>query len=130
MLRWRRRRGVRLRAAAGRCAAVLAALLASGCASIVGGQMQVVSVETPGCPGARCELINDKGRFHVESTPGTVTLNRSYNNLQVSCSRDGAAAHNGSAAPAARTAGAQSKFGRSNSCRSSNCGPQDVPRLL
>lgn len=61
-----------------------------GCASIVSGSQQSVSVDTPGCPGARCELSNDKGKFFVASTPGTVTLSRSYNNLQVTCSREGA----------------------------------------
>lgn len=40
-------------------------------------------------PGARCELVNDKGRFFVNATPGTVSLTRSYNNLQVTCTRDG-----------------------------------------
>ena len=60
------------------------------CASIVSGSRQVVSVDTPGCPGARCELSNDKGKFFVASTPGTVTLSRSYNNLQVTCIREGA----------------------------------------
>jgi membrane-associated protease RseP (regulator of RpoE activity) len=65
----------------------VAAVALSGCASIVSGQNQVVSVDTPGCPGARCELVNDKGRFYVASTPGTVTLTRSYNNLQVTCTR-------------------------------------------
>lgn len=59
-----------------------------GCASIVSGSSQVVSVDTPGCAGARCELSNDKGKFFVASTPGTVTLTRSYNNLQVVCNRN------------------------------------------
>lgn len=69
-----------------------AALLAlQGCASIVSGSSQAVSVDSPGCAGARCELSNDKGKYFVASTPGTVTLNRSYNNLQVTCSRDGVA---------------------------------------
>ena len=60
------------------------------CASIVSGTSQNVSVDTPGCAAARCELSNDKGKYFVPSTPGTVTVNRSYNNLQVSCSREGA----------------------------------------
>lgn len=82
---------------------LLLASMAGGCASIVGGQMQAVSVETPGCLGARCELVNDKGRFHVTSTPGTVTLIRSYNNLQVSCTRDGV--HSEIVSVASRTKG-------------------------
>lgn len=85
MQRWQRA------AAAVRAGATLAlAVLVTGCASIVSGQTQVVSVDTPGCPGARCELVNDKGRFFVGSTPGTVSLQRSYNNLQVTCTRAGA----------------------------------------
>lgn len=77
---------------AGRLGLAMAALLAlQGCASIVSGTTQVVSVDTPGCPGARCELSNDKGRYFVTTTPGTVTLGRSYNNLQVICTREGAA---------------------------------------
>ena len=59
-----------------------------GCASIVSGTAQTVSVDTPGCNGARCELSNDKGKYFVAATPGTVVVNRSYNNLQVVCTRD------------------------------------------
>ncbi len=66
---------------------VVAAWGLQGCASIVSGSTQVVSVDTPGCAGARCELSNDKGRYFVASTPGTVSLARSYNNLQVVCTR-------------------------------------------
>lgn len=58
-----------------------------GCASIVSGTMQSVSVETPGCESARCELSNDKGKWYVPSTPGSVTIGRSYSNLQVVCTR-------------------------------------------
>jgi hypothetical protein len=61
----------------------------SGCASIVEGQTQVVTFDTPGCPAARCEAANDKGRFVVNSTPGTVSLSRSYADLVVTCTREG-----------------------------------------
>lgn len=63
--------------------------LLQGCASIVSGQTQVLSVDTPGCLAARCELSNDKGKWFVSSTPGTVSVNRSYNNLQVLCRKGG-----------------------------------------
>lgn len=80
-------------ASSGRPPLWLAALalpwLLQGCASIVSGQTQVVSVQTPGCEAARCELSNDKGKWFVSSTPGTVSVNRSYNNLQVLCRKDG-----------------------------------------
>lgn len=79
---------------AGRCMAWVGLLVGlvglQGCASIVSGSSQTLSVDTPGCAGARCELSNDKGKYFVPSTPGTVTVNRSYNNLQVTCSREGA----------------------------------------
>lgn len=58
-----------------------------GCASIVSGHLQAVSVETPGCDAARCELSNDRGKWFVSSTPGSVTIERSYNNLQVVCTK-------------------------------------------
>lgn len=73
--------------------AVLAtASLASGCASIVGGHNQVVSVEAKHkgqqISGANCALVNPKGTFFV-TTPGTVTVQRSYDDLSVKCEKDG-----------------------------------------
>lgn len=66
--------------------------LASGCASIVGGTTQVVSVEThqsqSPVAGARCEMVNSKGTFHV-TTPGTAMVSRAYGDLVVRCDKDG-----------------------------------------
>ena len=66
-------------------------LLASGCASIVTGSNQVLSVETrynmQPAPGASCQLTNDKGTYFV-STPGTVTVKRSYGDLAVKCEKE------------------------------------------
>ena len=59
-----------------------------GCASIVSGQDQVVSVTSPNCPGAECKLVNSDGTFYVK-TPGTVSVNRDYDALKVSCQKDG-----------------------------------------
>ncbi len=68
------------------------ASLASGCASIVGGTGQVVSVETHQAErlveGARCEMANSKGTYYV-TTPGTVTISRAYGNLTVRCDKEG-----------------------------------------
>ncbi len=61
--------------------------LLNGCASIVNGQNQTLSVTTPGCPGASCELSNDKGKWFISSTPGSVTVNRGYADLFVKCSK-------------------------------------------
>lgn len=66
--------------------------LASGCASIVGGTTQVVSVETHNAEhaveGARCEMVNSKGTFYV-TTPGTATISRAYGDLLVRCEKEG-----------------------------------------
>jgi hypothetical protein len=70
-------------------AAVLS--LGSGCASIVNGQNQSVSVETrtPAGPvsGAQCKLSNNKGTWFLTS-PGSATVNRSYENLAVRCEKE------------------------------------------
>lgn len=65
---------------------------ATGCASIVSGTNQSVSVETRNkgvqVANANCKLTNDKGTWFV-ATPGTVTVNRSYNEMAVRCEKDG-----------------------------------------
>lgn len=70
----------------------VAATTLSGCASIVSGTTQVVSVETLSpegkVDGAKCKLENDKGVFYV-TTPGTVTVRRAYGDLNVTCDKQG-----------------------------------------
>jgi len=66
----------------------------TGCASIVGGANQPVSVETrmSGAPvtGATCKLSNDKGAWFV-TTPGSATVHRSAEDLAVRCEKEGQA---------------------------------------
>jgi hypothetical protein len=74
--------------------AILAAILCTGCASIVGGQNQSISVTTANSDGnnvdgAKCNLQNDKGSWYA-TTPGSVTVRRSYGDLLVTCKLDGA----------------------------------------
>ena len=59
----------------------------TSCASIVEGDDQVVSIETPSCPGASCKLINNQGTFYVNKTPGTVSINKSSSDLSIECSK-------------------------------------------
>jgi hypothetical protein len=73
----------------------LAAILAActGCASIVSGTNQSVSITTAGATGddvagAKCTLVNDKGSWYA-TTPSSVTVHRSYNELAVTCTLDG-----------------------------------------
>ncbi len=66
----------------------LAILVLPGCASIVTGHNQPVSLQTPDCEGASCTLTNSKGTWYVK-TPGTVTVHRAYGDLTIVCSKDG-----------------------------------------
>ena len=79
-----------------RTSACFGAMLAftglTGCASIVNGTNQVVSVETRATAGsvsgASCKLQNDKGVYYV-TTPGTVTVHRAYGDMLVTCDKAG-----------------------------------------
>jgi hypothetical protein len=69
-----------------------ALLLTTGCASIVDGSSQSLSVKTVSAggdlSGAQCELDNNKGTWFV-NTPGSVTVHRSYDRLNVTCKEPG-----------------------------------------
>jgi hypothetical protein len=69
----------------GACAVML---LASGCASIVNGSTEQISVTTDPVAGANCELKNSEGTWQV-TTPGTVEVNRARSDLNVTCTKDG-----------------------------------------
>ena len=73
-------------------AAMLAVASLSGCASIVNGVNQPISVETRlnGEPlvGAACKLSSNKGTWFV-NTPGSVTVHRGFQDLVVECTKSG-----------------------------------------
>jgi hypothetical protein len=75
----------------GVCLALVATV--SGCASIVSGTNQPLTVETryQGAPvsGATCKLVNDKGIWYV-TTPGSVIVHRSLAELKLTCEKAGA----------------------------------------
>jgi hypothetical protein len=66
--------------------------MVSGCASIVSGTNQPITVETRTqgnlLSGATCKLVNDKGVWYV-TTPGSVLVHRSLADLKLSCEKDG-----------------------------------------
>lgn len=67
--------------------------LSSGCASITGTTNQSVSVQTREqgggeLAGAACELTNSKGKWFV-TTPGSVMVHRSNDDMQVLCTKTG-----------------------------------------
>ena len=61
----------------------------TGCATILAGKSQTVTVAT-NPPGARCELLRE-GRVigTVENTPGAVTLVKTKHDIDVVCKKDG-----------------------------------------
>lgn len=59
--------------------------LITECASIVKGSDQVITIDTPNCPGATCRLTNNDGTYFINKTPGTVSINKSGSALTVSC---------------------------------------------
>lgn len=71
--------------------ACLIVCLTTGCASIVNGQNQSVTVTTRASgtevPGAKCTLTNDKGKWYT-ATPGSVVVRRSYGELAVNCTHE------------------------------------------
>lgn len=67
----------------------LIAIIFTGCASIVSGRTQSVSVNTDPIKGASCKLENNKGAWYIPATPGSVIINRSYENLSVECQKKG-----------------------------------------
>ncbi len=71
---------------------LLSVVFLSGCASIVSGANQSLSVDSLSkgtkVAQATCTLTNNKGTWFV-TTPGTVTVHRSYDDLSVKCEKDG-----------------------------------------
>lgn len=67
----------------------LFSMFLTGCASIVNGQNQSVSVSTTPVSGATCALENNKGKWYIPSTPGSVTIQRSYQDLAINCEKKG-----------------------------------------
>ena len=69
----------------------VAAVNLVGCASIVNGTNQSVSVETrngeSSLSGASCTLTNDKGKWFLTS-PGSMVVSRSYEDLSVKCEKE------------------------------------------
>jgi len=64
----------------------------SGCASIVSGVNQPLSVETrlngEAVAGAACRLSSNKGTWFV-TTPGSLTVHRGFQDLVVECTKNG-----------------------------------------
>jgi uncharacterized protein YceK len=60
----------------------------SGCATIVDGTTQSVSVSTAPAQGANCTLTNSQGTWYL-STPGSTVVHKTKTDLEISCSKEG-----------------------------------------
>jgi hypothetical protein len=74
-------------------AALLVGALLGGCASITGTRNQPISVRSS-CgagevSGATCRLSNDKGEWYVNSTPGSVTIQKAFGDVAIECQKAG-----------------------------------------
>lgn len=70
-------------------AAIAAAGLAlAGCATIIKGTTQSVSIDTPPVEGAHCTLVNSEGTWYITS-PGSVVVHKTKNDLNVTCTKEG-----------------------------------------
>ena len=73
-------------------AALFLPFVFTGCASITGTTAQSISVETRDeasvVSGANCEMTNSKGKWFL-STPGSVQIRRSNDDLIITCQKDG-----------------------------------------
>lgn len=71
---------------------LIAVAILAGCASITGSRNQPVSVQAHhnGKPldGADCVLTNDKGTWFVK-TPGSTVIQKSGQDLNITCNKDG-----------------------------------------
>ena len=65
-----------------------ALILLTGCASIVKGSSQSILITTPPTEGANCVLASKEGNWTVMS-PGAVTVDKSKENITVTCKKDG-----------------------------------------
>ncbi|HEY3777030.1 MAG TPA: hypothetical protein VGL35_03135 [Rhizomicrobium sp.] len=72
-----------------RIAAVAALGVAlSGCATIIEGTTQPVSVNTTPVDGAQCTLSNSQGTWYL-TTPGSTTVHKTKTDLNVTCAKPG-----------------------------------------
>lgn len=76
-----------MRGVGGVALVVVTVILAAGCATITKGTTQSVAISTPGAPGATCTLTSGGIGQKVVTTPATIVLDKSQDNIQVVCKK-------------------------------------------
>ena len=68
---------------------ILVGLIAlSACATVTSESTQDIRVATEPA-GAACELKNNEGSWHIDETPGTAAVHRSFSPLTITCAHEG-----------------------------------------
>lgn len=63
-------------------------LCLAGCATITKGTSQAVSIATPGADGASCTLASGAIGQKIVTTPATIVLEKSQENISVMCRKE------------------------------------------
>lgn len=66
----------------------MAGIALTGCATIIEGTTQPVSVNSTPEQGAQCTLANSQGTWYV-TTPGSTTVHKTKTDLDVTCTKPG-----------------------------------------
>jgi hypothetical protein len=66
---------------------LLGALALAACATVTKGTTQVIAVNTPGVPGATCTLTSSAIGSQLVVTPGTISLEKSKEEVSVRCTK-------------------------------------------
>ena len=69
-------------------AVAAAAMALSGCATIIKGTTQSVSLDSTPVQGAACTLVNSEGTWFV-ATPGSITVHKTKTDITATCKKDG-----------------------------------------
>jgi hypothetical protein len=69
-------------------AVVALGAVVSGCATVIEGTTQSISVASTPVQGAQCALTNSQGTWYA-TTPGSVTVHKTKTDLDVTCTKDG-----------------------------------------
>lgn len=71
-----------------KAALIVALPLLAGCATLTKGTSQILAVNTPGAPGAKCTLSSPVLGSRVVVTPASLDVEKSKENISVRCSKE------------------------------------------
>lgn len=64
-------------------------IVLAGCSTLTQGTDQLITVMTPGVDGAKCNMTSVSGKNWFVVTPGSVSVDKSKDDISVTCKKDG-----------------------------------------